>query len=307
MSAGWVAGSVRARSMSRRGIGTAAAREIALHDDLATAIAALAGTAYGHDVEPGQDLDTAQRAVVRTTLWNLRVLAGWQPLRGVALLRVLAGAVEVENVLAHVEAMLGATPRQPYDLGALASAWPRVARATRPGDVRRVLEASVWGDPGGESPRDVALAMRTNLADRVMAVVPAATAWAAGDVALLVAREVILQGRELPAPAHLAARRVLGAAALAAETLADLRAALPCDAGSVLEGLDEPADLWRSEGAWWRKVGDDGRAMLRASRRGEDILLGTVAVLTADAWRVRSALEVASRGGHGIEVFDEMV
>lgn len=306
MSAGWVAGSVRARAMSRRSLGAAAARDLARHDELAGATAELARTSYGHDVRPGQDLDSAQRAVVACVLWNLRVLAGWQPLRGVALMRVLFGVVEMANVQAHVEELLGADLRPPYRLCALTTVWPRVAETTRPDQVRRVLASSIWGDPGGDTPRDIALAMRTDLADRVMAATPGAAAWAAGDTALLVAREAVLQGRELPPRAGLAAGRVLGRAALGARTLAELRASLPSYARWALADIDDPADLWRAEGRWWRRVADDARLMVRSAHSGEQVLLGAVAVLAADARTVRAALEVAARGGRGIGVLDEV-
>jgi hypothetical protein len=306
MSAGWVAGSVRARAMSRRRIGSAAVLDLARCRDLGEATAALAATSYGHDVQAGQDLDAAQRAVVASVLWNLRVLAGWQPLRGVAILRLLLGAVEASNVVAHVQHLHGGPSRPPYRLGALAVAWPRVSEAATAEEVRQVLTSSVWGDPGGTSPRDIALAMRTDLADRMIGGVPAASSWAAGDTALLLAREVVLQGRPLPARARTSAGRVLGQAALGARTLAELRASLPLDARWALADLDDPAELWRAEGRWWRRLGDDGAAMIRSARPGEETLLGAVALLVADGWQVRAALEVAARGGAGIEVLDEV-
>jgi hypothetical protein len=305
MSAGWVAGNVRARAMSRRRIGSAAVHALARHHDLGEATAALARTSYGHDVRAGQDLDTAQRAVVASVLWNLRVLAGWQPLRGVATMRLLFGAVERSNVLAHLEAMLGAEPRAPYQLGALGTAWSRVSRTSTPEGVRQVLAASVWGDPGGTTPREVALGMRAQLADRVVGLLPDAAAWAAGDTALLVARETILQDRDLPAQARIAAGRVLGPAALSARTLPELRAAVPANARWALATVEDPADLWRGEARWWLRVARDGSAMIRASRFGEPILLGATALLAVDAWRVRAALEVAARGGES-GVLDEV-
>ena len=152
MSAGWVAGSVRARAMSRHRIGGAAACGLAAHRGLEGAITAVADTAYGRDVRPGQSLATAQRAVVASVLWNLRVLAGWQPPQGVATMRLLLGAVEVTNVREHLEAMQGTQRHEPYRLGMLASAWSRLATTTRPAQVRDLLASSVWGDPGGETP-----------------------------------------------------------------------------------------------------------------------------------------------------------
>jgi hypothetical protein len=48
----------------------------------------------------------------------------------------------------------------------------------------------------------------------------------------------------------------------------------------------------------------DGVALLHQSGFGPDVPLGAAAVLAADAWRLRAALELAARGGAGSEVFD---
>jgi hypothetical protein len=72
----------------------------------------------------------------------------------------------------------------------------------------------------------------------------------------------------------------------------------------VLDGIDEPADLWRAEAAWWKRVEDDGFALLHSRGSGPRPLLGAVAVLAVDAWRVCAALEVSDRGGAPLEVFD---
>ncbi|MFD0515749.1 hypothetical protein [Streptomyces aureus] len=51
----------------------------------------------------------------------------------------------------------------------------------------------------------------------------------------------------------------------------------------------------------------DGAAMLRDGRYGPRVVVGAVAVLSVDAWRVRAALESAARGGRPGEVFDALV
>ncbi|WP_372735432.1 hypothetical protein [Nocardioides sp.] len=306
MSAGWVAGSVRARAMTRRRIGVAAVHDLAQCPSLDEAVAALARTSYGHEVSVGQDLASAQASVVASAVWNLRVLAGWQPQRGVTTIRLLSGLVEAVNVIAHLEGLLGAEPRPTYRLGALGTAWSRIATTTTPDQVRQVLATSGWGDPGGSSLREVALGMRTGLADRIVGAVPDAAAWAAGDAALLLAREAILKGRPLPDRARLVTGRMLGPAALGARTLSQLRESLPPLARWALDGVEEPHDLWRAEGRWWRRLADDGAALVRSSRPGEPVLVGAVALLAADAWQVRAALEVAARGGSEIGVLDEV-
>ena len=71
-------------------------------------------------------------------------------------------------------------------LGALATAWPRLAGTTSPAELRAALAASAWGDPGGSTPRDIQLGLRLSWAVRLAAVAPAVP-WAAGAVALLAA------------------------------------------------------------------------------------------------------------------------
>jgi hypothetical protein len=300
----WVAGSVRARAMTRRRLGRPAVRDLAASPSVEAALSALAHTPYGHDIRPDHTLAEAQRAVVDTVLWNLRVLAGWVPREGVTILRVLVGAAEAANTEDHLQKLAGDEPPSPYRLGGLATAWPRLARTTRVDELRRVLATSPWGDPGGETPRDVGLAMRTVLADRTIAAVPAAGAWAAGATALLVARVVLLDHRELGPHARIAATRVVGAAAVSAHTLPELIAALPTSARWALAGVQEPTDLWQAEARWWTRVERDGHALVRRATAGPEMLVGAVAMMATDAWRVRAALELASRGGAPMELFD---
>jgi hypothetical protein len=304
MSAAWVAGSVRARAMTRRRVGRVTARSLASSPSIEAALAALARTPYGHDVRQGQTLAEAQHAVIDTTLWNLRVLAGWAPREGVAMLRVLLGAVEAANVTDHLQRLSGIQTPPPYRLGRMDTAWARLGATTSPDDLRRVLATSAWGDPGGETPREIVLAMRTALADRMIAAVPAAAAWASSSTALLIAREVVLERRELPPRAREAAERVLGPAALAAHTLPELVAALPMSTRWTFEDVAQPDQLWRAEARWWLRVEHDGFALARRAIAGPEVLVGAAALLAADAWRVRGALELAARGGAPLEVFD---
>jgi hypothetical protein len=304
VSAGWVASSVRARAMTRRRIGRAAARDLAASPSLNDALRALIQTPYSHDVRLGQTLAEAQHAVVQTTVWNLRVLAGWAPQRGAAMLRVLLGAVEAANLADHLRALSGADVPPPYQLGTMDTAWTRLASAASADAVRQVLATSVWGDPGGDTPNEIILATRTALADRVISAVPVAAGWAVGWTALLVARETVLGGHELPKRAHDMAIRVLGRAALTARTLPQLAAAVPTVGGGVFDDIAQPDQLWLAEARWWRRVEHEGRSLARRAVAGPEILVGTAAVLAADAWRVRAALELAARGGAPMEAFD---
>jgi hypothetical protein len=304
MSAAWVAGSVRARAMTRRRLGRAEVVRLAASQSIEEAVTALAQTTYSHDVHPGQSLAEAQRAVVSTVAWNVRVLAGWTPREGVAVLRALMGVLEAANVQDHLLGLTGAAPPPPFRLGGLATAWPRLQRTASVTELRRELATSVWGDPGGETSHEVALALRTSLADRVMAAVPAAGAWATGATALLVARELLVERRDLPAVAKLNAARLLGLDAVASGSLSDLVDALPASARWALADVRNPEELWRAEARWWARVDRDGSTLARRPESGPGVVVGVVAMMAVDAWRVRAALALAAHGGGTSEVLD---
>ena len=304
MSAAWVAVSIRARAMTRRRVGRTGARQLAGELSLASALARLAAGPYGHDVRAAQSLAEAQRGVVASLVWNVRVLAGWAPRDAVAILRVLAGLVEIVNVEGHLARLGGHTSGEaPVPLGALATEWPRLSTTADPNGIRTVLAGSAWGDPGTDRPRDIVLAMRLSLADRVVAVVPRLQPWAAAATALTVA-SVLADGERLTGAARRLAARVLGPSAAAATDLASLRAALPESASWVFDAVTEPAELWRAQSGWWRRVERDSATLLGGGRPGPDMVIGAVGLLAVDAWRVRAALELATRGGQPLEVFD---
>lgn len=303
MSARWVAGGVRARAMTRRRLGREAVRSLAGASSLEAALAALASTPYSHDVTRQGSLGEAQRAVTSTVLWNCRVLSGWVPREGAAILRVLVGGLEIANVADLQLHWSGQQVPRPYALGGLATAWPRLARSTGADQLQRALAASPWGDPGGTDPRTVGLALRTALADRVTAAVPQARDWAAGATALLVARE-LAGGRDLPPRAALGAAHVLGARASAARDLPELVDALPRGGRWALSGVSGAGELWQAEARWWARVESDAFGLVRGATEGPGVLVGAVALMATDAWRVRAALEIAARGGRSAEVLD---
>ncbi|HET8680706.1 MAG TPA: hypothetical protein VFM54_02350, partial [Micromonosporaceae bacterium] len=158
MTARWVAGSVRSRALPNRRLGSAGARALAASPSLDDAVEALARSPYRRFVRVGDPLAAAQRGVADTLLWHLRVLAGWVPSDGVRALRLLAGWFEVANV-AGLAASLAAggtaaggtaaaeqpylTPgERPYQLGRLATAWPRLATASSAAELRLALARS---------------------------------------------------------------------------------------------------------------------------------------------------------------------
>jgi hypothetical protein len=308
MSAGWVAGAVRARAMSRRRVGAVAARTLAGRPSLELAVDSLADGPYGHDVRPGQGLGQAQRAVAATVLWNMRVLAGWLPTGSARILRLLAGGYEVANVDERLRELEGRAVEPPFHLGSLATTWDRAARATSAPDMRAVLARSPWGDPGSDSLGGIGLGMRLAWAARVAAGVPEAHAWACGAAGIIVARELLLAGSAPTPQAQRMLGPLLGTSWPEARTVAAFASSLPAGARWVLEGIEDPTDLWRAEAAWWRRLGADGTSLLHRPGASSGPVVGAVAVLAVDAWRVRAALEVAARGGSdapdALEVFD---
>jgi len=307
VGAGWVGGVTRARALLSRCLGIQGARELASAPTLGDALRQLAATPYRRDLLSDADLPQAQRAVSGTLLWHLRVLAGWLPRAGSNALRALAGGFEIANVEDRLRFFAGAEPPEPYRLGALATAWRRLARAGSPAELRAALAASAWLDPGGEDPATVATVLRIAVAARTAEAVPPARRWAAGRAALLAARDRYVTGRPLPAAAARRAAPLLGPRAVGAASFEEFRRHLAPDAGWVVDGVEEAADLWRAEARWWSVLDRDGRELLRGTRFGLAPVVGAVAVLSADAWRVRAALELAARGGGPPEAFDALV
>lgn len=314
MSASWVAGTVRARALARRRLGAGGARALAARPTLTEAVAALADTPYGHDVRPGQDLVEAEHAVGAALLWNLRVLAGWLPREGSSVLRVLAGWFELANLDDRLAEFDGEEPAEPaYSLGALATTAARIAAAGSQAAVAQVLTRPPWRVRDAGSVRDLRVGARLGWAEAVTGAVPEAGAWARGGAALLVLAELVAAGRP-PAPGATAlVARLLGPHLLAAvppgsTDLARVRAALPRDTAWVLDGVEAPEELWRSERLWWRRLERDGFALLGGTEFGRAPVVGTVAILAADARRVRAALETAAHGGAAArEAFDDLV
>ena len=66
-------------------------------------------------------------------------------------MRVLAAPFEIANVEDRLARLQGSPAPDPFALGALATAWPGLAGALSPGELRQLLARSVWGDPGDDS------------------------------------------------------------------------------------------------------------------------------------------------------------
>jgi len=304
LTAGWAAGSVRARAIARRRIGAQAARRVAASDSLETALRLLGAGPADRGARPGQTLAAAQHAVAGAVLWDLRVLAGWLPPGGSQLMRPLAGWFEIANVDELLQRLEGRPPGDIFELGALATAWPRLRDSGSLADVRAALAGSAWKDPGGDSEGALRVGVRARWAERVAAVGGPARDWAAGAAALLLAGERFAEGRAPHPVLRTATASLLGERAAGAASLEALRESMPPRLAWVLAGVTTPAGLWQAEAAWWHRVERDGITLVRAPEFGVRPVLGAAAVLAADARRVRAALELAARGGGPLEAYD---
>jgi hypothetical protein len=303
VSAGWVAGTVRAKALTRRRLGHDGARALAA-GPLPAGIKSLARSPYGRFVRSDDSLAAATRGVAATLLWNARVLAGWLPPRGSETLRVLAGWYEIANVEDHLRGLADLPIEPPFSLGSLATAWPRLSSTTSPDELRTELGASRWGDPGGTTPRDFQLAMRLAWVERLTARVASAATWALGGAALLLAREVLVLRQ--PLSEHVQARvgRILGTRWSTTATLPEFRASLPADARWVLRDIADVDRLWEAEALWWRRLHADSAVLQARSGFGIEVIVGAVGLLAFDAWLVTGALAGAGRGDDAVEVFD---
>jgi hypothetical protein len=248
------------------------------------------------------DLASAERAVFATLLWHIRILAGWGPPLGAGPLRLLAAGFEIANVTDHLAALAGRPIPEPYELGSMANAWTAVSAATTPADVRAALATSPWGDPGGEDPATIRLALLFSWARRVFDGVPGAAEWATSGAALLVSR-VVNSGAlpDLSPSAQRDARHLLGPHWQEVSGAGQPAQHLAKAAAKILEGITGADELWRAEARWWSTVAASGKVLLTHSPPDVSCSVGAVGVLAADAWRARAALQIAARGGGDIE------
>lgn len=294
MKAGWVAGSTRARLLLTRRAGPERTRAAAGAGSLAAAADRFAGTRFDA-VADVSDLETAQRAVAATLLLETRILAGWLPAAAGEEIRALAAWFELRNIEDRLAYLSGQPLTEPFALGSLGSAWPEAYRAQSVGELRSALARSVWGDPGGDTAADIHLGLRLAWTGRVARTIPEAGSWAAGALALIVARERFLSDRR---PEELDDRRTagLGREWRRAATIADIARLLPARAAWALAGVSDPEQLWLCEAAWWRRVCGDAEALVHGAQEGRAVVVGAVALLAADAVRTSAALAAADQG-----------
>ncbi len=308
MSAGWVAATLRGRSFLRGGIGIGGARELAEQPSWEWARGRL-GDVVPHRLPDDADRATARRAALDSCVWQLRVLAGWLPPSGAPLARLAAAPAEIAALADHrarLESTSRATPpAAPLALGSLGIAWPRAAATSTPAALRELLARSVWGDPGGTSEAELALALRLAFAARVRQQGGAlARPWAAGAAAVVVAREQLVFGRSVNAATARRADLLLGSGWRDPGSVPAMTARLPRDARWVLDGVEDGDQLWQAEVAWVRRVASDARPVVAAGRPDRDTVVALLALLLVDLWLTEVAIESAARGAAGREVLD---
>jgi len=284
--------------LADRRVGRAAGRSLARAGSLSEALVALTHTPYDHDVRAGMNLAAAERAVSMTLLWHLRVLAGWAPNRGHERVRVLAAAFEIANIVGAFAQFDARPVVAPYELGAFATAWPQVARASSGPEIRAALTASIWGDPGGTEMAAVGAALTIAWIRRVAFGVPEAANWAKMFGGLLLARMIAAGTPPVAGSANdRTLRTVIGGGWTATTALADLPALVHRSAALALDAEDTAGTLWRADVRAWRLLETDALRMQRGWRPGPGAVVAAAALLAVDAWRVRAALELAARGG----------
>ena len=217
MSAGWVAGSVRAKGLLSRRLGPEAPGDCCI--GVACRCAARSGRWPlwpGHRDRPERSSDrTCSGRDSAVAFASARGLAAREGARAI---RSLAAGFEAANIIAHAHALAGAVRAPSFDLGALATAWSRLRETSSLLELRRALAQSLWGDPGGGAPADIAAGVQVSWAVRVATTVPEASSWAVAALALLVAcRHLAQRRRLLEEPAR--AAWILGPAAMAADDL----------------------------------------------------------------------------------------
>ena len=303
MTAGWVAATTRGRALTRRLVGPAGAREMA-SNSWPTARTALLGTFYGADLATDTSRRAADRQAVEATTWQLRVLAGWLPPGQGALARLFAAPIEIANIEGRLAELAGLEADPAFRLGSLAVAWPRVSTASSAEQVRRVLAASVWGDPGSTDRTGIALSLRVAWTRRLANRVPEAATWAKGATAVLVARERFAFDRPIGDQTARVVDGLLGRHWRAASTLGSLRDRLPKSASWSLSEAGDPVDLWRAEVAVGNRMSEDAHRHLDTGRYDKKAVVGVMALMLVDLWRVRGAIELAGRAPIPEEFFD---
>jgi len=297
MTAGWVAATVRGRALLTRTVGREGAARIAAADGWDDALARLGPTVYGRGIDPSATPPIARHHAATVAAWQLRVLAGWLPPGGTVLARLAVAPFEIADIERRVAALSGAPAEPLVPLGSLAGVVPLLPAARSLPAVRQVLARSVWRDPGGDDPTDIALGLRIAWAERSIRAAPSTRPWALGALALVAVRERLAFGREPNPATRQRLARHLGRRWSGATDIEEIVARLPEAARWPFAGVHDIDELWRAELAVLDRVARDAHELATSARPGRDTVAAIAALLLVDLWRVTAALDAAAAGG----------
>ena len=297
MTASWVAASIRARSMAQLRLGADRCRQLTTAPNLPTVLEKIADSGYAQRLGGVTGLMAAQRATRETLLWQLRVLAGWLPPGGTGLIRAIAAIYERDNIVALAGRLAGGPELSAaYELGGLATAWPRLREQPSLQALTEALQRSAWGVPGPIDTVTLRDVLSLAWLRRLSAASPAASGWARSASTLVAARMVLVDHTAPTSRVLELVRPWLGREWANAHDLDRFRASLPRLSRAVLDGVDDPRDLWRVEARVRADVETDGIRLIHSALPGPDVVLGAIAVLGVDGWRLRAALAAAEAG-----------
>ncbi len=290
-----MSGALRGRMLASRRLDAGSRHVLDNARGLEEALSVLARTTYAHRLQPGVSLDEAQHQVGETTLWHLRVLAGWLPPGGGEDVRVVAGWFEMHDMIDYFAALsLSAPIPTPYRLAGLATVWRKVAGTTTLEEARAILAVSEWGNPGDGDFLHMVRGVRVGWGHRLTEAFQDQPHWGAGYMAIELAKDLFLQprisGRRLRWPMDKPSE-------MAVSDMSDLIGALPRRASWVLKGSEDPDELWRAEDRWWARVSDDTETMVWDSDLGRNTVIGAAMALLADCRSTQGLLAAAWRRG----------
>jgi hypothetical protein len=274
MSAGWIAGDVRARGLAAAEA-IDVASSVAETPGLETAVAVLGQTRWIRDTDSATSVEAAQRAVFETLIWQLRVLAGWFPSEGVEVVRSCVAWFEIRNIEDRLAYFAGASAATAYELGRLGLITKSLGGTSNAEDIRRLMGASAWGNPGGDDAYAIRMWLRHRWHRRARDASPELRIWA-------------------DAAAWLFGLRERSAGRTSAALMASTPPSLPWAWRWVTATTWSAGDLWRAEERWWEQVRQEGLQLLHEPVGGRGPALGAVTTLAASARRIATALQVAA-------------
>lgn len=288
-----MSGALRGRMLASRRLDPGSRHALENARGLEEALSVLASTTYAHRLQPGMGLGEAQHQVGETTLWHLRVLAGWLPPGGGEDIGVVAGWFEMHNMIDYFSALSFSVPvPAPYRLAGLATVWRKVGEATSLEEARAILAVSDWGNPGEDDFLHMVRGVRFGWGRRLSDAFEDQAHWGAGYVAIELAKDLFLQprisGRRLRWPMDKPSEMTV-------TDMSGLMAALPRQASWVLKGSEDPDQLWRAEDRWWARVAEDSEHMVWHGDLGRNTVIGAAMALLADCRATQGLLAAAWR------------